>query len=213
MAADLAFDVLDKKDTLQDNDPARAAGRPRSENSRKAILESTRRLLTRTPLSALSIEAIAKRAGVGKTTIYRWWNSKAAVAMEAFLEQPGMNSATQLPDDIMTPAEGVEQHLINLVRLLRGQNGRIIAGIIAESQSDASVLDLLYERFLKDRVGALYRHIEEGKRDGSFKTDVETDIAVDMVLGPLFLRVLSGEHGIDARFAETYPQQACRMLA
>jgi len=61
------------------------AGRPRSKESRKAILNATKRLLTHMPLSELSIEAIAKKAGVGKTTIYRWWPNKAAIAMETLL--------------------------------------------------------------------------------------------------------------------------------
>ena len=58
----------------------------RSEASRSAILEATIELLNETTVQKLSIEAIAKRAGVGKTTIYRWWPSKAAVVIDAFME-------------------------------------------------------------------------------------------------------------------------------
>lgn len=208
MVAERVFD----DEIIQDNrDLGKAgAGRPRSEDARKAILDSARKLMTRTPLSALSIEAIAKKAGVGKTTIYRWYPNKAAVAMEAFLEQPGIKNI--LPTTT-TAAEGVKRQIENLVRQLRGQNGRIIAGIIAESQADPAVLDLLYEKFLKERVENLYNHIEAGKRNGEFKADIHTDIALDMIMGPLFLRVLSGEHGIDNAFAENYPQQAVSALA
>lgn len=180
------------------------AGRPRSDKSRKAILDATRRLLSHMPMSEMSIEAIAKKAGVGKTTVYRWWPGKAAVAMEAFLEQPGIQNIVPTTP---TAAEGVRRQLESLIRQLRGLNGRIIAGIIAESQSDGTVLDLLYEKFLKERVDVLWDRIEAGKLSGEFKKDLDTDIAIDMVLGPLFLRVLSGEHGIDNEFAEKYPQQ------
>ncbi len=185
------------------------AGRPRSEKSRKAILDATRRLLTHMPLAELSIEAIAKKAGVGKTTIYRWWPSKAAVAMEAFLEQPGVQNI------IPTTAscnDAIKKQLESLIRQLRGQNGRIIAGIIAESQGNPEVLDLLYEKFLKDRIGPLYEKIEEGKANGEFNPTINTEIALDMLVGPLFLRVLSGEHGIDNNFAENYPPQALLAL-
>lgn len=188
----------------QDNDEARA-GRPRSEYSRKAILDATRKLLVRTPLSELSIEAIAKKAGVGKTTIYRWWPNKATVAMEAFLEQPGIQNI--LPTTA-TASEAVSYQIESLIRQLRGQNGRIIAGIIAESQADPTVLDLLYEKFLKERVETLYMLIERGQQSGEFNVNMDSDIAIDMLLGPLFMRVLSGEHGIDNNFAEKYPQQA-----
>src|SRR3954462_9411702 len=107
----------------------------RSEESRSAILQATVELLEETTVQKLSIEAIAKRAGVGKTTIYRWWPNKAAVAMEAFLEQPVMQIVTAAPETI---ADTIAQQLQSLIRQLRGQNGRIIAGIIAESQSDAA---------------------------------------------------------------------------
>lgn len=200
-----------KEEITQDNDAVEKsqAGRPRSEPSRKAILDATRKLLTREPLPKLSIEAIAKKAGVGKTTIYRWWPNKAAVAMEAFLEQPGIQV---IVPTTANASEGIARQLESLVRQLRGQNGRIIAGIIAESQGDASVLDLLYEKFLKLRVDALYELVDQGIRSGEFKRGLDASIAIDMMLGPLFLRVLSGEHGIDAHFAENYPQQALLAL-
>lgn len=184
-------------------------GRPRSEKARKKILDSTRRLLTHTSLNELSIEAIAKKAGVGKTTIYRWWPNKAAVAMEAFLEQPGVQNIVPTTS---SAEEAVTRQLESLIRQLRGQNGRIIAGIIAESQGSDDVLELLYNAFLKDRVEPLAANIEEGKKNGEFKADINTDIALDMLLGPLFLRVLSGEHGIDNSFAENFPAQAIHVL-
>ena len=193
----------------QENEQKSKAGRPRSDKSRKAILDATRRLLTHTPLGELSIEAIAKKAKVGKTTIYRWWPHKAAVAMEAFLEQPGVQNIIPTTS---SAGEAVTRQLESLIRQLRGQNGRIIAGIIAESQASSEVLDLLYDKFLKERVENLWKNIEEGKNTGEFKADLNTDIAIDMMLGPLFLRVLSGEHGIDNNFAEQYPEQAVLAL-
>ncbi len=193
-------------DIANDHDDGRTgAGRPRSEKSRRAILETTRRLLTRAPLQTISIEGIAKKAGVGKTTIYRWWSSKAAVAMDAFLEQPG--APTILPASA-TASVAITRLMEGLIRQLRGQNGRIIAGIIAESQADETVLDLLYEKFLKERVETLQTIIEAGKKNGEFRAGLDTTIAIDMLLGPVFLRVLSGEHGIDNAFAENYPAQA-----
>ncbi|PJB71970.1 MAG: TetR family transcriptional regulator [Alphaproteobacteria bacterium CG_4_9_14_3_um_filter_47_13] len=198
----------EKIDDLQE-DRVFQAGRPRSEKSRKAILDATRKLLTHMPLSELSIEAIAKKAKVGKTTIYRWWPSKAAVAMDAFLEQPGVQNIVATTS---SASEAVQRQLESLIRQLRGQNGRIIAGIIAESQGNPTVLDLLYDKFLKDRVSPIYDKIDEGQKNGEFKTGLNTGIALDMLVGPLFLRVLSGDHGIDNEFAENYPTQALFVL-
>lgn len=196
------------ENAANENDESFKPGRPRSEKARKAILDAARKLLAQMSMNELSIEAIAKKAKVGKTTIYRWWPSKAAVAMEAFLEQPGIQN---IVPTTATAAEAVERQLESLVRQLRGQNGRIIAGIIAESQSDSAVLDLMYERFLKDRVGILYEAVERGQKNGEFRT-IDLDIAVDQLLGPLFLRILSGAHGMDQSFAERYPAQAVAAL-
>ena len=200
--------IVEQQKSAEEDNKSRP-GRPRSDKSRKSILDATRRLLTHTSLSELSIEAIAKKAKVGKTTIYRWWPSKAAVAMEAFLEQPGVQNIVPTTSNA---ADAVQKQLESLIRQLRGQNGRIIAGIIAESQSDSEVLDLLYEKFLKERVVHLSRFIEEGQNQGIFKASIAPDIAIDLLLGPLFLRVLSGEHGIDNDFAEKYPGQALLAL-
>ncbi len=206
MVAEHAFnDNVDPSD----NDSKLRPGRPRSLSARKSILNATRRLLTQVSMSELSIEAVAKKAGVGKTTIYRWWPSKAAIAMEAFLEQPGLQHI--LPTT-STALEAIQKQLESLVRQLRGQNGRIIAGIVAEGQSSQEALDLLYEKFLKERVETLFKFIELGKIGGEIVPTLSTDIAVDMIMGPLFLRVLSGEHGIDNDFAEHYPAQAVLAL-
>lgn len=199
----------DYEDENEESGRVFQAGRPRSEKSRKAILDATRRLLTHMPLSELSIEAIAKKAKVGKTTIYRWWPNKASVVMEAFLEQPGVQN---IVPTTANASDAIVRQLESLIRQLRGQNGRIIAGIIAESQSSGDVLDLLYDKFLKERITPLYEAVEEGKKNGEFNKDVNTEIALDMLVGPLFMRVLSGEHGIDDHFASNFPKQALNAL-
>ncbi|MDP7143167.1 MAG: TetR/AcrR family transcriptional regulator [Alphaproteobacteria bacterium] len=199
-----------KTEQAQDNTSNKKAGRPRSKESRKAILNATKRLLTHMPLSELSIEAIAKKAGVGKTTIYRWWPNKAAIAMETLLEQPGVQ--TIIPTTA-TSAQSIAKQLESLIRQLKGQNGRIIAGIIAESQASEDVLELLYTAFLKDRVEPLTQSIEDGKANGEFRAELDTSIALDMLLGPLFMRVLSGEHGIDDHFATNFPTEAIKALS
>ena len=212
MVAEPAFNdrvQASDNDNNDDGDGRLRPGRPRSMSARKSILNTTRRMLAQMPMAELSIEAVAKKAGVGKTTIYRWWPSKAAIAMEAFMEQPGIQ---HIVPSSSTAGEAIRRQLESLVRQLRGQNGRIIAGIIAEGQSSQDALDLLYEKYLKDRVGSLAEHIESGKATGEFNAGLSTDIALDMLLGPLFLRILSGEHGIDNDFAEAYPAQAVLAL-
>ncbi len=184
-------------------------GRPRSDKSRESILDATRKMLMHTPLRDISIEAIAKRAGVGKTTIYRWWPHKAALVMEAFLAQPGLQNI--LPT---TPSadEALKVQLEKLIRQLRGQNGRIVANIIAEAQAEPEALRLLNENFLDERVGNLRRHLQEGKAEGLFNPHIDTEMAIDQLLGPVFYRLLTNPEALDERFNGHYPEQVVNTL-
>src|ERR1039458_8160321 len=80
------------------NGTKRLPGRPRSEQSRRAILRSTLNLLQHTGFPDLTIEAIAADAGVGKTTVYRWWPDKGALVVDAF--------ASSAEDELHFPDSG-----------------------------------------------------------------------------------------------------------
>lgn len=171
------------------------SGRPRSESSRRSILDATRRLLTHTSVQKLSIEAIARKAGVGKTTIYRWWPSKSAVVMEAIFSQPAFHNIMPTPRNAV---EGVRGQIEKLARQLNGKNGRMVAEIIGESQPDAEALKLFVSAFLQDRYNTLNSYIEGGKQTGEFDESIDTDSAIDVILGPIFFRLISGQELDDA---------------
>src|SRR6478736_3104243 len=105
----------------------------RSEQSRQAILQSTMKLLDeREPgsmsVQQLSIERIAREAGVSKTTIYRWWPNKTAVIIDTFLENHIL--ATPVRQDL--PAlDALRQHLLSLAAVYQGLEGRLMAQLIA----------------------------------------------------------------------------------
>ena len=107
-----------EKNIMQDNeeqniDESNARkGRPRSEKSRRAILKATNSLLLYTSVQDLSIEAIAKKAKVGKTTIYRWWPNKTAVVMDALMSQPGLQKPLPTPSN---NADAVRMQLDKLI--------------------------------------------------------------------------------------------------
>jgi len=171
------------------------SGRPRSESSRKSILEATRRLLTHTSVQKLSIESIAKKAKVGKTTIYRWWPNKSAVIMEAIFSQPAYNNVLPTPRN---GVEGVTQQLDKLCRQMAGKNGRLVAEIVGDAQSNPEALKIFIDTYLQERYNTLSSYIEGGKKTGEFSTLIDTDSAIDVVLGPAFFRLISGQELDDA---------------
>lgn len=172
------------------------AGRPRSEESTKAILEATRRLLTHMPVSKLSIEAIAKKAGVGKTTIYRWWPNKQAVLMDAVFSQGNFNNFLPQTGE---PMEIIHAQIDKMLRQLSGKNGRIVAEIIGEVQGDPEALKSLIDTFFQDRYNALGSAVSSGIQSGTFRSDIDIECAIDLILGPIIFRLMSGQE-FDAAF-------------
>jgi AcrR family transcriptional regulator len=171
----------------------------RSETSRKAILEATSELLAETTVQKLSIEAIAKRAGVGKTTIYRWWPSKAAVVIDAFVEHHLVR--TPIREDL--PAlEAITEHLTSLVAQYGSPQGRLVAQIIAECQYDESTLHEFRERFWDGRRAATRALVERAVREGDLRDDLEPDLMVELVYSAVYVRLLFGYRELDRAFAE-----------
>ncbi len=182
------------------NDKQFKSGRPRSESSRRAILEATRRLLTHSSVQKLSIEGIAKKAGVGKTTIYRWWPNKSAVVMEAIFSQPAFHNIMPTPRNA---EEGVSTQIDKLCRQLGGKNGRTVAEIIGEAQSEPEALKIFISTFLQDRYNRLSSYIEGGKQTGEFDENIDTDTAIDLIMGPIFFRLISGQELDDYFITDT----------
>ena len=209
MAAETALMSIVPATTEDNRNPEKRPGRPRSDKSRDAILDATRKMLMHTPLRDISIEAVAKRAGVGKTTIYRWWPHKAALVMEAFMAQPGLQNILPTTPDA---SEALKVQLEKLIRQLRGQNGRIVANIIAEAQAEPEALRLLNQNFLDERINNLRNHLQAGKEEGVFKAHIDTAMAIDQLLGPIFYRLLTNPDALDERFTGHYPEQVVNTL-
>src|SRR6266567_3641730 len=109
-------------------------GRPRSEKAHKAILDAAAELLLARGLSAVSMDAVAERAGVSKATIYRWWPTKETLALDALY-----NEWASVPPARVTGS--LRGDLLSLFRpwaRLAGRRpyGRVIAALLTEAQTD-----------------------------------------------------------------------------
>ena len=184
-------------------------GRPRSEKSRRAILKATNNLLLHRSVQDLSIEAIAKKAKVGKTTIYRWWPNKTAVVMDALINQPGMQ--TPLPT-AANDTEAISMQLDKLIRLLDSKNGETIAQFFSEAQADEESLKIFNDNLLSPLIDAIEYSVEEGKRTGEFRPELDTKVAVDMLCGPIFFRLMAHPKDMNAEFHKTYPGEALKSI-
>lgn len=186
------------------------AGRPRSEESRLAILEVTFSLLLHTTVRDLTIELIASSAGVGRSTIYRWWPSKAALVMDAVTHRHLPH--TPMPSSGSAAAD-LAQHVSLLVEYYAGDAGRIMTQVLAEGQYDAEVLREFRERFFNGRRAMVHEVLERGRQSGEFRPDFDLELVVDLIYAPIYLRLMFKHLPLDHGFGEAWPHLALAALA
>lgn len=185
-------------------------GRPRSEKSRKAILKATNSLLLHKTVQDLSIEAIAKKAKVGKTTIYRWWPNKTAVVMDALISQPSVQAPLPTPRN---NTEAVIIQLEKLIGMLQSKNGETIAQLFSESQGDEDSQKIFEDSFLTPLIDAISYSIEQGKKEREFRSSLETKLAVDLLCGPIFFRLMAHSGDLNDEFCAAYPKEAVKLIS
>ncbi|MBX9815910.1 MAG: TetR family transcriptional regulator, partial [Sphingomonas sp.] len=127
---------------------SRVIGRPRSETSRRAILEAAFALLVARGYAGFAIESVAAAAGVGKTTVYRWWESKAALAVDAFFH--ATEAELRFPDTGLAESDFRAQ-IAELAGLLRGGRGQALAAMLGGARTDPLLARALGERWLEPR--------------------------------------------------------------
>ncbi|MBE9039724.1 TetR/AcrR family transcriptional regulator [Oscillatoriales cyanobacterium LEGE 11467] len=189
---------------------SKRSGRPRSEKSKAAIIEAAWKLLETTTLRDLSIEAISRKASVGKTTIYRWWPNKVAIVMDAFFER--LSPELQFPEE-SSAAEALSGQMALLIEAFCGEYGRIVAQIIAEGQACPTTLQLYQERFLDERRQAAKAIVERGIERGEFDPSLDPELALDILYGPIYYRLLVKHLPLDDRFAQELSGWALKAIS
>lgn len=178
----------------------RAPGRPRSEESRQSILRSTLKLLKREGgFPELSIEAIAADANVGKTTVYRWWPTKAALVADAFF--------ASAEEELQFPNTGSLQRDMSLqmrrvIRIFRSQRGKVVAALLAGGQSDPELLEAFRERFLWPKRRQAYQTLQRGIDRGELASNSNLDLILDSLYGPIYMRFLIRHDKLEESFAD-----------
>jgi AcrR family transcriptional regulator len=184
--------------TQIDETLVRGRGRPRDEVARARILEAALELLEESPFADITTDAIAERAGASKATIYRWWPNKAAVLIEALREEV----AHELPfPDTGNLREDVRLQLRNFVKLLTGRRGRIFKAFIAAAQSDPEVART-FEQVWRTPRRATAKAGFERRRGTCVRDDVNLDLVLDVLYGPLYYRVLVGHGPLSEKYTD-----------
>ena len=186
---------------------SRVTGRPRSEKAREAILEAAFGLLVAKGYAGFAIESVAAAAGSGKSTVYRWWRTKAELAVDAFFH--ATEAELRFPD-AGSAAEDFRSQITELAELLRGERGRALAGMLGGARLDPELGRALGERWLAPRRRWGVERMIRAQGAGELREGVEIGAALAVLYGPLYTPLLFGGDIPSASDVAGYLTIACR---
>jgi AcrR family transcriptional regulator len=178
--------------------PPRPPGRPRSERARRAVLAATLALAEEEGPAGLHMEAIAKRAGVSKETLYRWWRSKAEVVLEALAEHG--RRTIPLPDT-GSLRDDLRHFLRATVDAGDPTTVRLLHAVAAAAAADQGVAREVRDQFLVTRREALGQLLGRAVARGEM-TSGHAAMAVDFVYGSLWYRLIFDIGPLDYSWAD-----------
>jgi AcrR family transcriptional regulator len=180
---------------------APARGRPRSEKARKAILDAAAELLLARGLSAVSMDEVAERAGVSKATIYRWWPTKETLALDALYTE--WDTARSSPRDTGSLRGDLLALLRPWARLASSRSyGRVIAALITEAQTDPVFAAEYRQRVVEPRRDQARAVVRRAIERGEIPPDTNIEVALDLLYGPFYHRLLHGHAPLNDRFTQ-----------
>jgi AcrR family transcriptional regulator len=172
-------------------------GRPRSREADEAILDAALELVAERGYEGLTMEAMAERAGVGKTTVYRRWPNRdevLAAASERFVTEIGVPDTGTVRGDLIALLESA-------IVVYSGLAGRAMPGLVAAMARNPGIARSWREGFLAVRRAALRDLIERGIRRGELRDDVDVELTLDLLGGPLMYRLLVTGGAVDDEVA------------
>jgi AcrR family transcriptional regulator len=168
-------------------DPPRQAGRPRDPKLDTAILRAALQLLAEGGYDALTIEAVAAGAGVGKASVYRRFPGKEELVIEAvasLTEPPEVVEGSSVRDALLTLLEGVRRKSDSSL------SGKIFPRLLGASADNPELLSGYRRQVLDPRRRRFLEVLQRGVDEGLLRRDVDLDYAADLLVGPLLYRSL-----------------------
>jgi AcrR family transcriptional regulator len=175
--------------------------------SHAAIMDAVYTLLQEKSVRDLTIEEVARRAKVGKPTLYKWWPTKATLVLAMLCERmaPNLEKPTAL-----TAEESLRLRVRRLIDALSGPFGKIVSGLIAEGQSEPAIRQEFFDRWVSPRRNATMADLQQGKNAGELRSDTEPDLLNDAIFGAIYYRFLLGSGPFTRRFGDELVEQVIR---
>jgi len=185
------------------------SGRPRSERRHNAILQVAIDLVLEHGFRAVSVESIAAKAGVAKTTIYRRWPNKAAVVMDAFMLRFG--SGTQFPK-AKKVTDSVRLQMRTMARAFRSMDGAVVKALLAEAQFDVELATAFRERWTLPRRKMALAVFHKAISQGELRSDIDLEATIDLLYAPMYYRLQMGTGPLSDTYIDEISDQAMKGL-
>jgi len=195
---------------VMDPTARRPRGRPVSLKSRQAVLTAAAALLDERGFHGFTVDEVARRSGVSKATIYKHWTSGFDIAVNAYGDS--VTDAVPVTDtgDVIWDLTG---QIRRLAEFYASPRGRVVAQLLAAGTGQADGPALLREKFFAKRRGATHALIEHGKASGQLRPDLDPELVIDMLFGPIVFRLFNGTEPLNADTATALAAMALRAIA
>jgi AcrR family transcriptional regulator len=178
-------------------DLKRSAGRPRSEASRLSILDAAYSFLESMPISSISTLHIARKAGVSTATVYRWWTTKEALLLDAFLHKTGREIVLRTEGP---PLERLKEYVLQVGRFFTGKNGIVVARLLTAIQENPVLHKEFLKRVYSPRDKEFRTIVSEAIKMRQLPADTEPIAFLEAIIGPLLTRLLIRHERINESF-------------
>jgi len=162
-------------------------------------LEAAYKLLTAKGFQAVGSHEIAKTAGVSSATLYRWWDSKEEILLDACFEHMKPVLAVS---GTGSPLARLRRYVVYVAKFLASDDGVTMARLVTGIHDDKKLQGIFLERYVMPRRQMQRRFIGEAIAAGELKRGTDTELLIDALNGPLFFRWLQGHAPLDEGFAE-----------
>jgi AcrR family transcriptional regulator len=164
------------------------------------ILQATRELLIELGVGRLTVERVAARAGVAKTTIYRRYRSKHDLALAVLLRM--VNQIVSVPDRGDTRTELIE--FVNGAVTVLGSTlmGRVMQGLVSDLATDSTLAEAFRGQIVAARLTEVRRLLDQGIARGDLRSDLDYELVHELLFGPVYYRLLLSGAPLDAALAQ-----------
>jgi AcrR family transcriptional regulator len=182
---------------------AKQLGRPRDEAARTRIQQAAVELLIEGGFLNLTCDAIAQRAGTSKATIYRWWPNKVQVVIDAFIDTLSPHLQIYPADTLV---DFISIHVRQFIKVMSGQNGKLLAAVLAAAQVVPELHEAYLVHWLKPRRELLQQTLRRFQQSGELPAQIDVDVVIDALYGPLHMLLMVQRCRLKPSYAEKLTQ-------